>query len=165
MGKPTGFLEFARRNPTKRPVEERVRDWRSVEHAIPEEDLLTQAARCMDCGIPYCHAFGCPLASHVPEFNDLVYRGRWEQALELVHATNNFPEITGRVCPALCEAACTLSINAEAVTIREIELGLVERGWREGWIRPQPAARRSGRRVAVIGSGPAGLAAAQQLAR
>ena len=165
MGKPTGFLEFARQNPTKRPVEERVRDWRAVEHALPEEALLTQAARCMDCGIPYCHAFGCPLAARVPEFNDLVYRGRWEQALELVHATNNFPEITGRVCPALCEAACTLSINAEAVTIREIELGIVERGWREGWIRPQPAARRTGKRVAVIGSGPAGLAAAQQLAR
>jgi len=165
VGKPTGFLEYARRNPTKRPVEERVGDWRAVERPLGEGELRNQAARCMDCGIPYCHAFGCPLGSRVPEFNDLIYRGRWRRALDVLHATSNFPEITGRVCPAPCETACTLSINAEAVSIRQIEMELVERGWREGWIHPEPAKRRTGKRVAIVGSGPAGLAAAQELAR
>jgi NAD(P)H-dependent glutamate synthase small subunit len=119
----------------------------------------------MDCGIPFCHAFGCPLAGRIPEFNDMVHRGQWRRALDLLHANNNFPEITGRICPAPCEAACSLSINQKPVTVRQIELEIVERGWREGWIRPEPPAKKSGRRVAIIGSGPAGLAAAQQLAR
>jgi glutamate synthase (NADPH) small chain len=165
MGKPTGFMEFPRQDPKKRPVAERVTDFREVEQMLSPEDLQTQAARCMDCGIPYCHAFGCPLGNRIPEFNDMIFRGQWRRALAILHATNNFPEVTGRICPAPCEAACTLSINNKAVTIREIELEIVERGWQEGWIRPEPAERKSGRRVAVIGSGPAGLAAAQQLAR
>ena len=165
MGKPTGFMEFDRENAPKRPVNERVRDFAEVEEALPLDKLETQAARCMDCGIPYCHAFGCPLANRIPEFNDAVYHKRWRRALEILQSTNNFPEVTGRICPAPCEAACTLSLDQEAVTIRQIELQLVERGWREGWIVPQPAARKTGRRVAIIGSGPAGLAAAQQLAR
>jgi glutamate synthase (NADPH/NADH) small chain len=165
MGKPTGFMEHSRQNPPKRPVEERIQDYREVEEALSAADLETQACRCMDCGIPYCHAFGCPLAGRIPELNDLVSRKQWKKALALLQATNNFPEITGRICPAPCEAACSLSINQKPVTIRQIELALVERGWREGWIAPQPPARKTGRRVAVIGSGPAGLAAAQQLAR
>jgi len=165
MGKPTGFMEFPRQDPPNRPVEERVRDYREVEEALSQADLEIQACRCMDCGIPYCHAFGCPLANRIPEFNDLLARKQWKRALALLHATNNFPEVTGRICPALCEAACSLSINSKPVTIRQIELALVERGWREGWIVPQPPARKTGRRAAVIGSGPAGLAAAQQLAR
>jgi NADPH-dependent glutamate synthase beta subunit-like oxidoreductase len=158
-------MEFRREDPPKRPVEERVGDYREIEALLPLERLETQAARCMDCGIPYCHAFGCPLANRIPEFNDAVYRKQWRRALEILQSTNNFPEITGRICPAPCEAACTLAINDEAVSIRQIELQLVERGWREGWIQPQPPARKTGRRVAVIGSGPAGLAAAQELAR
>ena len=165
MGKPTGFMEFPRQDPLKRPVEERVQDYREVEEALSAAELEVQACRCMDCGIPYCHSFGCPLANRIPEFNDLISRKQWKKALALLETTNNFPEITGRICPALCEAACSLSINQKAVTIRQIELALVERGWREGWIAPQPPARKTGRRVAVIGSGPAGLAAAQQLAR
>ena len=165
MGKPTGFMEFDRQDAPKRPVDERVRDYGEIEEALPLDKLETQAARCMDCGIPYCHAFGCPLANRVPEFNDAVYHKQWRRALEILQSTNNFPEVTGRVCPAPCEAACTLSLDQDAVTIRQIELQLVERGWREGWIVPQPAATKTGRRVAVIGSGPAGLAAAQQLAR
>jgi glutamate synthase (NADPH/NADH) small chain len=165
MGKPTGFMEHSRQDPPKRPVEERIQDYREVEQTLSQADLETQACRCMDCGIPYCHAFGCPLAGRIPEFNDLVSRKQWKKALALLQATNNFPEITGRICPAPCEAACSLSINQRPVTIRQIELALVERGWREGWIAPQPPARKTGRRAAVIGSGPAGLAAAQQLAR
>jgi len=165
MAKPTGFLEYVRKDPIKRPKEERVRDYREVERPLGDEDLKIQAARCMDCGIPYCHAFGCPLANRVPEINEMLYRGQWRRALDLLHATNNFPEITGRICPALCEAACTLSVNADAVSCRHIERQIAERGWREGWIVPQPPAVRSGKRVAVVGSGPAGLAAAQQLAR
>ena len=165
MGKPTGFLEFVRQNAPKRPVAQRVEDWREVEGRLPEVTLREQAARCMDCGIPFCHSYGCPLANRIPEFNEMVYRGDWDRALEFLHATNNFPEITGRVCPAPCEAACTLSIGAEPVTIRQVELAVVERGWREGLIQAEPPERRTGRRVAVVGSGPAGLAAAQQLAR
>ncbi len=165
MGKETGFIEHERREPSKRPVEERVRDWREIPARLPEDDLRTQASRCMDCGIPYCHIFGCPVANRVPEFNDALYRGHWRRALELLHATNNFPEVTGRVCPAPCEAACTLSINIGPVSIRQVELQVVERGFEEGWIQPEPPETKTGRRVAIVGSGPAGLAAAQQLAR
>ena len=165
MGKPTGFLEYERKDPPKRPVEERVKDFREVERLLPMEELEIQAARCMDCGVPYCHSFGCPLSNRVPDWNDMVYRGQWRRALDLLHSTNNLPEITGRVCPSPCEAACTLSINQPSVTIRHIELQIVERGWREGWIVPETPPFRTGKRVAVIGSGPAGLAASQQLAR
>jgi len=165
MAKPTGFLEYVRKDPMKRPKEERVRDHREVERPLSDEDLKIQAARCMDCGIPYCHAFGCPLANRVPEINDMLYHGQWRRALELLHATNNFPEITGRICPAMCEAACTLAVSADAVSCRHIERQVAERGWREGWIVPQPPRAKTGRRAAVVGSGPAGLAVAQQLAR
>jgi NAD(P)H-dependent glutamate synthase small subunit len=165
MPKPTGFLEFDRQSPPKRPVSERVADYREVERMMPSRELIEQAARCMDCGIPYCHSFGCPLLNRIPDWNDMVYQGQWRKALELLHATGNFPEITGRVCPAPCEAACTLMIREAPVSIRHIELQIVERGWQEGWIQPQPPAAKSGCRVAVIGSGPAGLAASQQLAR
>ncbi|HAU37525.1 MAG TPA: glutamate synthase, partial [Phycisphaerales bacterium] len=165
MGKPTGFLEYRREEPPHREVAERVRDYFEINLPLPDEALLRQAARCMDCGIPFCHGAGCPLANRIPEFNDLVWRGRWREACENLHSTNNFPEITGRVCPAPCEASCTLNLNDDPVTIKQIELEIVERGWREGWIRPQPAESKTGKRVAVVGSGPAGLACAQQLAR
>ena len=165
MAKPTGFLEYKRQDAPKRPVAERVQDFKAVEQPMPGAALETQAARCMDCGIPFCHMTGCPLKNLIPEWNDLVYRKQWREALELLHSTNNFPEITGRICPAPCEAACTLGANDKPVTIRQIELALVERGWAEGWITPKPAAAATGRRIAVVGSGPAGLAAAQQLAR
>ncbi|HBF33571.1 TPA: glutamate synthase, partial [Candidatus Sumerlaeota bacterium] len=165
MAKPTGFLEFDRKNPPKRPIAERVKDYREVEQLLPLEALTEQAARCMDCGIPYCHSFGCPLVNRIPDWNDMVYRGQWEKALELLHSTNNFPEVTGRICPAPCEASCTLMIDEKPVSIRQIELQIVERGWKEGWIKPQIAPVKTGNRVAVIGSGPAGMAAAQQLAR
>jgi len=165
VGKPTGFLEYRREEPPHREVAERVRDYFEINLPLPDEALLRQAARCMDCGIPFCHGAGCPLANRIPEFNDLVYRGRWREACENLHSTNNFPEITGRVCPAPCEASCTLNLNDDPVTIKQIELEIVERGWREGWIRPQPAETKTGKRVAVVGSGPAGLACAQQLAR
>jgi len=165
MAKPTGFLEHPREDPAKRPVAERVGDYKEIEQPLPLDRAEVQASRCMDCGIPYCHAFGCPLGNRIPEFNDMVYRRQWRRALDLLHATNNFPEITGRLCPAPCEAACSLSINSKPVSVRHLELQIVERGWREGWIAPQPAERKTGKSVAVIGSGPAGLAAAQQLAR
>jgi len=165
MGKPTGFLEYTRRDAPKRAVSERIRDYREIEQALSPEELQQQAARCMDCGLPFCHTFGCPLANVVPEWNDMVYRGRWQDALELLHATNNLPEITGRICPALCEAACTLDADGDGVSIRQIELAIAERGWQEGWIQARPAAHKTGKRVAVVGSGPAGLAAAQQLVR
>jgi NAD(P)H-dependent glutamate synthase small subunit len=165
MAKPTGFLEYQRQDAPKRPVAERITDFKAVEQPMPEGVLETQAARCMDCGIPFCHMAGCPLKNLIPEWNDLVYRKQWREALELLHSTNNFPEITGRICPAPCEAACTLGANDKPVTIRQIELALVERGWAEGWITPKPAAAQSGKRIAIVGSGPAGLAAAQQLAR
>jgi len=165
VGKPTGFLDFRREKPPYRPVSERVKDYREVNLPVPDEVTIRQAARCMDCGIPFCHGSGCPVANRIPEFNDLVYRGRWKEACENLHSSNNFPEFTGKVCPAPCEAACTLSINDEPVTIKAIEMKIVERGWREGWIRPRPAEKQTGRKVAVVGSGPAGLAAAQQLAR
>ncbi|HEX9205583.1 MAG TPA: glutamate synthase subunit beta [Candidatus Deferrimicrobiaceae bacterium] len=165
MVKPTGFLEFDREDPPHRSVEDRVRDFREIEELLPESRLQQQAARCMDCGIPFCHAYGCPVKNRIPDWNDMVHRNQWRRALELLHATCNLPEITGRVCPAPCETACTLAINLPAVTIRHIELQIVEHGWREGWIRPEKPEYRTGRRVAVIGSGPAGLPAAQQLAR
>jgi len=163
--KPTGFLEYPQESPPYRQVEERIRDYREVETFLPRDRLEIQAARCMDCGIPYCHAFGCPVKNRIPDWNDMVHRKQWRKALSLLHSTCNLPEITGRVCPAPCEPACTLSINLPPVTIRHIELQIVERGWEEGWIRPEPATWKTGRRVGVVGSGPAGLAAAQQLAR
>jgi NAD(P)H-dependent glutamate synthase small subunit len=158
-------MEYARQNAPKRPVGERLNDHAEVEQLLGEQELIPQAARCMNCGIPFCHMSGCPVENLIPDFNDMVYRGQWRHALELLHSTNNFPEVTGRVCPAPCETACTLAIIEPAVTIRQIELQIVERGWDEGWIQPEPAAVKSGFRVAVVGSGPAGLAAAQQLAR
>ena len=165
MAKDTGFMQFEREEPPKRAVVERIRDYQEFEGMLPEDRLLRQAARCMDCGIPFCHSVGCPVYNRIPDWTDLIYRGDWRRALDLLHATDNFPEFTGRVCPAPCEAACTLAINAAAVSIRQIELQIVERGWREGWIRAAPAGYSSGKRIAVVGSGPAGLAAAQQLAR
>lgn len=165
MAHPTGFIEFPRVDAGHRPVEERVRDWREIDLPLAPAVLHQQAARCMDCGIPFCHASGCPVKNRIPEFNDLVYRGRWREAADNLHSTNNFPEITGRVCPAPCEAACTLSINSQPVTIKHIEYQIAERAFREGWVRPLRPAYRTGKKVAVIGSGPAGLAAAQQLTR
>ena len=165
MGNPTGFISHPRKDAPKRPVAERVRDYVEVEGRLTTEELEQQAARCMDCGIPFCHMHGCPLQNLIPDFNDMVYRKQWRRALALLHATNNFPEITGRICPALCEASCTLSVNQLGVAIREIEVEVVERGWEKGWIKPERPARRTGKGVAVVGSGPAGLAAAQQLAR
>lgn len=165
MAKPTGFMEYRRTEPSHRAVNERVRDFFEIDLPLPSDALLQQAARCMDCGIPFCHGSGCPVHNRIPEFNDLIFRGRWRDASELLHQTNNFPEITGRVCPALCEAACSLGINDQPVLVKHIEYQIVERAWKEGWITPLPAPQRTGHRVAVIGSGPAGLAAAQQLAR
>jgi glutamate synthase (NADPH) small chain len=164
VGKPTGFMEFGRELPRRRPVPVRLRDWREVYEPFGEERTQTQGARCMDCGIPFCHD-GCPLGNLIPEWNDLVYRGDWSDAIERLHATNNFPEFTGRLCPAPCEASCVLGINEDPVTIERIEYEIVERAWDEGWVRPQVDIVATGKRVAVIGSGPAGLAAAQQLAR
>ncbi len=164
MGKPTGFLEFGRELPRRRPVPVRLRDWREVYEPFGDEATRAQGARCMDCGIPFCHE-GCPLGNLIPEWNDLVYRDDWSDAIERLHATNNFPEFTGRLCPAPCEASCVLGINADPVTIERIEYEIVERAWGEGWVLPQVARERTGKRVAVVGSGPAGLAAAQQLAR
>ena len=165
MGKPTGFLEFPRRMPGYRPHEERVHDWRAVERLPLADDAREQAARCMDCGIPFCHGCGCPLANIIPEWNDLVYRGRWREALELLLLTNPFPEFTGRICPALCEGSCVLGINRDPVTIRCIELAIIERAFAEGWMKPQAPSERRAECVAVIGSGPAGLAVAQTLNR
>ncbi|GIW45797.1 MAG: dihydropyrimidine dehydrogenase subunit A [Candidatus Binatia bacterium] len=164
MGKITGFLEFRRELPPRRPVRERLRDWRELEGKHPEDRLQTQAARCMDCGIPFCHK-GCPLGNIIPDWNDLVYRGRWRDAIERLHSTNNFPDFTGRVCPAPCEEACVLNINDDPVTIKQVEKQIIDHAFKEGWVVPQVPARRTGKRVAVVGSGPAGLACAQQLAR
>ncbi len=165
MADPHGFITYKRKDRGYRPVKERLADWSSVDATLYESDLRIQAARCMDCGVPFCHGVGCPLANRIPEFNELVYRGNWAAAAEILHATNNFPEITGRVCPAPCEPACTLAINDDAVTIKQIECEIAERAFELGLLAPRPAARFSGKRVAVVGSGPAGLAAAQQLAR
>src|SRR6266851_3859236 len=150
--------------PARRPVEERVHDYFEVYQPFPEEKVREQGARCMDCGLPFRHT-GCPVNNIIPDWNDLVYRDRWKEAIRVLHATNNFPEFTGRICPAPCEAACVLGINEPPVTIKQIEKSIVDHAFREGWIKPEPAQERSGKRVAVIGSGPAGLAAAQQLAR
>jgi glutamate synthase (NADPH/NADH) small chain len=164
MGKATGFLEIPRVEQTYLPVAERVRRYEELVLPMAPADVSRQAARCMDCGIPFCHS-GCPVNNIIPDWNDLVYRDEWRRALDVLHSTNNFPELTGRVCPAPCEAACTLNINDDPVTIKSIEQAIVDRGWAEGWIVPRPATRKTGKSVAVIGSGPAGLACAQQLAR
>jgi glutamate synthase (NADPH/NADH) small chain len=164
MGDITGFLKYDRHLPSRRPVPVRLRDWHEVYEPFPEESARQQGARCMDCGIPFCHE-GCPLGNLIPEWNDLVYRDDWTEAIERLHATNNFPEFTGRLCPAPCEGACVLGINSDPVTIERIEYEIAERAWSEGWVEPVPPTTSTGRRVAVVGSGPAGLAAAQQLAR
>ena len=164
MGDVKGFMTHGRRTPTRRPVPVRLLDWKEVYEPFATDDVRVQASRCMDCGIPFCNN-GCPLGNIIPDFNDLVYRDRWEDAYHRLHATNNFPEFTGRLCPAPCEAACVLGINSDPVTIKQVELEIVERAWNEGWIKPILAKEKTGKRVAVIGSGPAGLAAAQQLTR
>src|SRR3979490_884921 len=164
MGKATGFIEIARAKHPVRPAAERLRDWREVYAPYPPAALTDQAARCMDCGIPFCHQ-GCPLGNLIPDWNDLVYRNRWREALDRLHATNNFPEFTGRLCPAPCEGACVLGINNAPVTIKSAEAAIIARAFDEGWIVAQPPAGRTGKRVAVVGSGPAGLAAADQLNR
>ena len=173
MGKPTGFIEYLRELPVDRTPKERVNDWKEFHHHMEEKKLRHQGARCMDCGVPFCHtgklisgmASGCPINNLIPEWNDLVYRGLWHEALDRLHQTNNFPEFTGRVCPAPCEGSCVLGINAPPVTIKNIEAAITDRGWEEGWVNPEPPKVRTGKKVAVIGSGPSGLAAAQQLAR
>lgn len=164
MGEPTGFLQWDRATPQRRRIEVRVQDWQEVYEKFPEEDLKHQAGRCMDCGIPFCNN-GCPLGNLIPDWNDLVYRGHWKDAVERLHATNNFPEFTGRLCPAPCESACVLAINSDAVTIKQVEVEIIDRAWSEGWVIPQMPSKKTGRRVVVIGSGPAGLACAQQLTR
>ncbi len=164
MAKTTGFLEYERETPQRRPVLERVNDWFEVYQDFPVPKLQDQAARCMDCGIPFCHT-GCPVNNLIPDWNDLVWRGKWREALRQLHATNNFPEFTGRICPAPCESACVLGINDDPVTIKLVEQKIIDRGFAEGWVLPEPPRKRTGKKVAVIGSGPAGLAAAQQLNR
>ena len=171
MGKPTGFLEFQRELPSDRTPLKRVADWKEFHHHLPEADLKKQGARCMDCGIPFCHtgqlvsgmASGCPIHNLIPEWNDLIYRGLWREALDRLHKTNNFPEFTGRVCPAPCEGSCVLGINAPPVTIKNIESEIIDHGWANGWVTAEPPKQRTGKKVAVIGSGPAGLSAAAQL--
>ena len=165
MGHVTGFLDRQRVGMTYLPVAERLRNWDEFSVLQPEDVLRAQGSRCMDCGIPYCHAMGCPLANLIPEWNDLVYRGEWHEAFIRLEMTNNLPEITGRICPAPCETSCTLSINASPVTIKQIELAIIERAFAAGWVVPRPPGRLSGTSIAVVGSGPAGLAAAQQLRR
>ena len=164
MGDPKGFLTTPRQGPTRRPVDLRLKDWREVYEEFPDRTLEEQAGRCMNCGIPFCHQ-GCPLGNLIPEWNDLVYRDEWREAIERLHATNNFPEFTGTLCPAPCEAACVLAINSDAVTIKQVELQTIDHAWERGWVVPQPPAVKTGKKVAVVGSGPAGLAAAQQLTR
>ncbi len=164
MGKETGFMEYPRELPQRRPAAERVNDWFEIYNEFPESKLQVQGARCMDCGVPFCHT-GCPVNNLIPDWNDLVYQGRHREALRRLHATNNFPEFTGRICPAPCEAACVLGINKPPVTIKQIEKSIIERGFDEGWVHPEVPSHRTGKRVAVIGSGPAGMAAAQQLCR
>src|SRR5438477_7140092 len=173
MGKPTGFIEYLRELPVDRTPVERVKDWKEFHHHMEEKKLRTQGARCMDCGIPFCHtgsliegmAAGCPINNLIPEWNDLVYRGLWKEALDRLHKTNNFPEFTGRVCPAPCEGSCVLGINEPPVTIKSIECAIVDKAFEEGWILPEPPLVRTGKKVAVVGSGPAGLSAAAQLNR
>jgi glutamate synthase (NADPH/NADH) small chain len=173
MGKPTGFMEFTRETPEYRPPALRIADWKEFHEHLPEEKLRTQGARCMDCGVPFCHtgtllagmASGCPINNLIPEWNDLVWRDQWRDALDRLHKTNNFPEFTGRVCPAPCEGSCVLGLNEKPVTIKTIECAIVDKGFEKGWIVPEPPAKRTGKKVAVVGSGPAGLAAAAQLNR
>ena len=164
MGKTTGFMEHTREVPARRPVAERVNDYFEVYQDFPVEKVRTQGARCMDCGVPFCHT-GCPLNNLIPDWNDLVYRDRWRDAIRVLHATNNFPEFTGRICPAPCEAACVLGINEPPVSIKVIERTIIDQAFEQGWIRPEPPVKRTGKSVAIVGSGPAGMAAAQQLAR
>ena len=164
MGKITGFIEFERDKQPYRPVEERVQDWNQIMQAWPVEPLKKQASRCMDCGIPFCHE-GCPLGNLIPDWNDLVYRDQWMEAIKRLHATNNFPEFTGTLCPAPCEGSCVLAINDDAVTIKAVELTIIDKAWENGWIKPEIAAVKTGKKIAIVGSGPAGMAAAQQLAR
>ncbi|MCA1597138.1 MAG: glutamate synthase subunit beta, partial [Chloroflexi bacterium] len=164
MGKPTGFIEISRKLPGDRPVEERVHDWREVHEPFPVDHIREQGARCMDCGIPFCNQ-GCPLGNVIPDWNDLVYRDLWREAIDRLHKTNNFPEFTGRLCPAPCESSCVLGISSDPVTIKQIEVEIIDRAWAEGWVTPEPPATRTGKTVAVIGSGPSGLACAQQLGR
>lgn len=164
MGKPTGFKEIARRDRSYEPVSQRIKHWREFVLPLPETEMSRQGARCMDCGIPFCHN-GCPINNIIPDWNDLVFHGQWRDALAVLHSTNNFPEFTGRICPAPCEAACTLNIEDTPVTIKSIECSIIDKAWEEGWVRPEIPPHRTGKRVAVIGSGPAGLACAQQLAR
>ena len=164
MGDPKGFLTTPREAPTRRPVDLRLTDWREVYEEFPDRKLECQAGRCMNCGIPFCHQ-GCPLGNLIPEWNDLVYRHDWREATERLHATNNFPEFTGRLCPAPCETSCVLGINSDPVTIKQVEVSIIDRAWESGWVTPSVPDWLSGKRAAVVGSGPAGLAAAQQLAR
>ena len=164
MGKVTGFLEYERETPERRPIFERVNDWFEVYREFPTEQLQHQASRCMDCGVPFCHT-GCPVNNLIPDWNDLVWKGRWREAARMLHATNNFPEFTGRICPAPCEAACVLGINDDPVSIKVVEQNIIDRAFEEGWVVPEPPRRRTGKKVAIAGSGPAGLAAAQQLNR
>jgi glutamate synthase (NADPH/NADH) small chain len=164
MGKPTGFIEIHRKKAPTRPVADRLKDWNEVYLPYPQDELQKQGARCMDCGIPFCHQ-GCPLGNLIPDWNDLVYRDRWANAIDRLHATNNFPEFTGRLCPAPCEGSCVLGINDDPVTIKSIEVAIIERAFQEGWVNPTPVLVRTGKRVAVVGSGPAGLAVADQLNR
>ncbi|QSH42208.1 glutamate synthase subunit beta [Lentisphaerota bacterium ZTH] len=163
MSRPRGFIEIERQNARYRPKEERVKDYNEVEQSLTEDEIVEQSGRCMDCGVPFCHGSGCPLDNVIPEFNELVHERRWQEALDVLLSTNNFPEFTGRICPALCEASCTAGLSVDAVSIRQIELAVIEKGFAEGYIRPCPPPHRSGRKVAVIGSGPAGLAVADQL--
>src|SRR5579862_5379431 len=171
MGKPTGFIEYLRELPKDRSAKERISDWKEFHLHMPEADLRKQGARCMDCGIPFCHtgtlisgmASGCPINNLIPEWNDLVYRGLWKEALERLHKTNNFPDFTGRVCPAPCEGSCVLGMNNPPVTIKNIECTIIDHGWENGWVVPEPPKVRTGKKVAVVGSGPAGLCAAAQL--
>lgn len=164
MGKVTGFIEIERHDRTYKPASDRIRNYQEFVIPLEERDLERQAARCMDCGIPFCHN-GCPVNNQIPDWNDLVYRADWEQASNNLHSTNNFPEFTGRICPAPCEAACTLNIDDSPVTIKTIECAIVDRAWEEGWITPKVPDAKTGKKIAIVGSGPAGMAAAQQLAR
>src|SRR5436309_7557603 len=162
MGNPTGFMEIARVTFERRPIEERILDWNEVYKDFPEDKLKAQASRCMDCGVPFCHQ-GCPLGNIIPDWNDLVYRDQWKDALQRLLATNNFPEFTGRICPAPCEGSCVLGIKADPVTIKNVECAIIDRGWEQGWVVPEPPHVRTGKKIAVVGSGPAGLCAAPQL--
>jgi glutamate synthase (NADPH/NADH) small chain len=164
MGKPTGFMEYARQDRGYKPVEERIQHYKEFVIPLSDEELATQGARCMDCGIPFCHQ-GCPVNNIIPDWNDLVWKGEWQRAIEVLHSTNNFPEFTGRICPAPCQESCTLNLHDEPVTIKSIECAIIDKAWEKGWVRPEPPEHKTGKRVAVVGSGPAGMACAQQLAR